>query len=151
MRRRIALAAFLLVFAPITVHAAFALLPGHASYAVASGSMEPAVERGSVVYVRSTGAYAAGDVVAFARDDAVVTHRIVATTSEGYVTKGDANAETDDRPVSERRIVGEVVGVVPAYGYLLVAGASDYGRLALVGVPAAALLVVELRRLRRIW
>lgn len=151
MRRRIALAALVLVLAPIAVHAAFALLPGHASYAVASGSMEPAVERGSVVYVRATGAYAVGDVVAFARGDAVVTHRIVATTSGGYVTKGDANAEPDDRPVSERRIVGEVVGTVPAYGYLLVVGASAYGRLALVGVPAAALLVVELRRLRRIW
>lgn len=151
MRKFLALTALALLLAPVAVHAAFALSPGHASYAVASGSMEPTVERGSVAYVRATGSYAVGDVVSFARGDRVVTHRIVAETPAGYVTKGDANGARDDRPVPEGRIVGEVVGTAPAYGYLLAAGASWPGRALLVGVPAVALLAVELRNLRRVW
>ncbi|WP_435177322.1 signal peptidase I [Halorussus sp. AFM4] len=151
MRKRVRLAAVALVLTPVAAQVAFALLPGFASYAVASGSMEPTVDRGSVVYVRATDEYATGDVLTYVRGGRVVTHRVVETTPEGYVTKGDANDEPDDGLVERNRVVGEVIASVPLYGYPVAFAQSGVGRVALVGVPAAALLVVEIRRLRRIW
>lgn len=139
------------LLAPVVAHVGFALLPGHASFVVASGSMEPAVERGSIVYVSDTGAYATGDVIAFARADRIVTHRVVERTAAGYVTKGDANSEPDGRPVPEDRVVGEVVASATAYGSLLSVAQSTPGRVAMVVLPSVVLLVSELRRLRRIW
>lgn len=151
MDRKVGLAAVALVLSPLVAQMAFALAPGFASFAVVSGSMEPTVDRGSVVYVRATGSYATGDVVAFVRADKVVTHRVVEVTQRGYVTKGDANDEPDDRLVRREQIIGEVEADVPLYGFLVAFAQSGVGRMTLVGGPAVALLVVELRRLRRIW
>lgn len=69
---------------------------------VATGSMEPTMNAGDgFVAIPSavTGSVSDGDVVVFdARElhgGGLTTHRVVGETSEGYVTKGDANPFTD--------------------------------------------------------
>ncbi|WP_411967261.1 signal peptidase I [Haloferax sp. YSSS75] len=100
---------------------------------VETGSMSPTMEPGDgFVAVPSilTDEPEAGDVVVFRAEalhgGGLTTHRIVRETSEGYVTRGDANPFTDqdnvEPPVRESQIVAEAlrlggdVVVVPALG-----------------------------------
>jgi signal peptidase len=89
---------------------------------VDSGSMEPTIAEGDgflTVPAAVTGPPADGDVVTFRAQEVggggLTTHRIVGETSEGYITRGDANPFTDqdggEPPVTEDRIVAEAVQV----------------------------------------
>ncbi|QFU82449.1 signal peptidase I [Natronorubrum aibiense] len=69
---------------------------------VATGSMEPTMNAGDgfvAIPTAVSGSVADGDVVVFdARElhgGGLTTHRVVGETSEGYITKGDANPFTD--------------------------------------------------------
>lgn len=136
-----------LLIAPLVAHLAFAVVPGFASYVVLSGSMEPTLEPDSVVYVQGTGNYQVGDVIAFAREESIVTHRVVAIRPGGLVTKGDANDQPDPWRVQREDVRGEVVGSVPLYGRLVRFASTTMGFLLLVVVPGVALLLCEMRRL----
>lgn len=121
---------------------------GMQSYAIISGSMEPAYPTGSLVYAEpADGAeLQAGDVAAFWRDEDVIVHR-VEEVDEGageLVTKGDANAELDLRPVPFGNVLGRVVGSVPLVGYFLMALGSTTGKLLLgwIVLMGAAFCVV---------
>ena len=118
--------------APIAVQLVFVVVPGFGSYVVLSGSMSPAVPSGALVYTYDTDNYAPGDVVTFSNGEGRVTHRIVRTTANGFVTKGDANEQPDPNPITEDCIQGEVLFSVPAYGYVLRMVASHGLALALV-------------------
>jgi signal peptidase len=80
---------------------------------VETGSMAPTLEPGDgfvAVPTPLAGSVDEGDVVTFrGRDGRLTTHRVVGETDDGFVTRGDANAFTDqqagDRPVSRDRIV----------------------------------------------
>ncbi|WP_080505793.1 signal peptidase I [Halomicrobium katesii] len=89
---------------------------------VNSGSMAPALSTGDG-FVAVPAAVAddpePGDVIVYRSQEieagGLVTHRIVARTDEGFVTKGDANPVTDQQagepPVSRDRIVAQVFAV----------------------------------------
>lgn len=131
--------------------------PVQLSY-VASDSMEPTLETNDGFFVVSSGSVEPGDIATFWSDtrEEYVTHRVVAETDSGYLTKGDNNPSTDQAggypPVSPDDVVGEVATfrgnpvVVPGLGVvvstlrgasggllvgltllLLVASARDYG------------------------
>lgn len=121
---------------------------GMQSYAIISGSMEPAYPTGSLVYAEPVDGsdLQAGDVAAFWRDEDVIVHR-VEEVDEGageLVTKGDANAEIDLRPVPFGNVLGRVVGSVPLVGYFLMALGSTTGKLLLgwIVLMGAAFCVV---------
>jgi signal peptidase len=89
---------------------------------VDSGSMEPTIDEGDgflTVPAVVAGPPAEGDVITFRAQEieggGLTTHRIVGETSEGYITRGDANPFTDqdgsEPPVTEDRIVAEAVQV----------------------------------------
>lgn len=107
---------------------------GLQTYAIISGSMEPAYPTGSVVYAASVdpSSLAEGDVAAFWRGEDVIVHRVQENHGdEGeLVTKGDANAENDVRPVSYADVLGKVELGVPVIGYVLMALRSLPGMLA---------------------
>lgn len=130
LKQGIGLVAFLFVFSMAV--GAFLGQPVGAAY-VETGSMEPAISTGDgfiAVPPAIAGPVQEGDVVVF---DAVnlnggelVTHRVVGQTSEGYITRGDANVVTDqdgsEPPVSDAQIVakvlmiGDTVVVIPNLG-----------------------------------
>lgn len=89
---------------------------------VDSGSMEPTIDEGDgflTLPAVVTGPPSEGDVITFRAQDiedgGLVTHRVVRETSEGYVTRGDANPFTDqdggEPLVTQDRIVATAVQV----------------------------------------
>jgi len=89
---------------------------------VETGSMEPTLDPGDgylVVPPALGGPLNQGDVIVYDAErlqgGGLVTHRVVGQTSQGFVTKGDANAFTDqdgvEPPVQRPQIVGQAVVV----------------------------------------
>lgn len=89
---------------------------------VETGSMAPTMEPGDgfvALPPELTGGVSEGDVVVFdaktIEGGRLTTHRVVGRTSEGYVTRGDANPFTDQQggepPVPRDRIVAEALQV----------------------------------------
>ena len=111
---------------------------------VATDSMAPTMEAGDgfvAVPAPLAGDVEEGDVVVFEAEQlpggGLTTHRVVAETDAGYVTKGDANPFTDqdggEPPVGEGRVVakaaqvnGEVI-VVPHLGTAVMTVQSAVG------------------------
>ena len=110
---------------------------GYELYTVVSGSMEPAIPTGSLVYVEhiDPADVREGDVIAFydAMDAAsVITHRVVtnSTVMGKFITKGDANAENDMRPIPYSYLIGRVRMSVQKLGALAQIFTSNAGKLA---------------------
>ena len=119
---------------------------------VKSGSMEPVIKTGSIVIIRPSAsyAYAVGDIVTFGKDtsDSVpTTHRIVRSRQEAgatyYTTKGDANEEADPEETNSREIIGPVLFSIPYAGFILDFAKQPVGFSALIGVPAALVILYE--------
>ena len=135
----------------LVVISAFPITGNYQIKVVQSGSMEPSIKVGSVVVVKPSESYEAGDVITYEggfRDERggriPVTHRIVEKKTEGgslaYVTKGDANDDPDNRVVRERQIIGKVLFDVPYMGYIVEAARKPYGFLAIIIIPAAIIV-----------
>jgi signal peptidase len=103
---------------------------------VETGSMAPTLEPGDgfiAIPTAVAGPVEVGDVVTFRAETlnggSITTHRVVGETSDGFITKGDANAVTDqdgaEPPVTRDRIVakalqiGGTVVVIPSVGVLV--------------------------------
>lgn len=108
---------------------------GMQSYAIISGSMEPAYPTGTLVYAEPIdgASLQPGDVAAFWRDEDVIVHRVEKNNAEEgeLITKGDANADLDIRPVPYQHVLGRIVASVPFVGYFLMALGSTPGKLLL--------------------
>lgn len=139
------------------------LLPIPGNYqikTVLSGSMEPAIKTGAVVVVKPADNYEKGDVINFTGNfrltsgkEVTVTHRIVEkNVSEAgvisYVTKGDANDDSDFETVAQRQVIGKVLFNVPYIGYVLETAKKPYGFLALILIPAG---LIVLEQIKNIW
>ena len=154
---------------PFLVYAAPQVAGAEASYVVLSGSMEPAISTGDVVVVYDSdpAMIDEGDVITFRQegDDTPVTHRVVGVVDRpgqevAFRTKGDANEDPDPSPVPASSVVGRVPMVslpvvgptlvrFPYMGYLVAFTGSQYGYVALIGVPIALLIASEIWSLAR--
>jgi signal peptidase len=122
---------------------------------VNSGSMTPALSTGDgFVAVPSPIADEPqpGDVVVYRSEEieagGLVTHRVVAETEDGFVTKGDANPVTDQQagepPVSRDRIVAQALSVnghvvaLPGLGVISM-WLRDLVRASPVGLPPVSM------------
>lgn len=123
--------------------------PVFRTYVVQSGSMEPSIMTGDIIAIMPQPQYVKSDVITFhGAEDRIITHRITETkqTAETttFITKGDANRETDTEIVPLERIIGKVVLVIPKLGYFVTFGKSFYGIILLVVVPTAIIVADEL-------
>ena len=120
---------------------------GYEVKVVQSGSMEPAIKTGGIVVIAPTKNYRVGDVVTYGRDTRgkiPVTHRIIEDAGRGYyVTKGDANQNTDPKTVAERNIIGKVVLSIPYLGYAIQFARTPLGFILLIGFPALVIILDE--------
>ena len=118
---------------------------GYEVYNIVSGSMEPSVPRGSLVFVRPTdwSEIRTDDVIAFDRGGGVVTHRVVEIRAGDmeFITKGDANEEKDILPVTSSELIGKVEKHIPFAGMLAAQLSSWQGKLCLLSLAAAGLLL----------
>src|SRR5699024_262153 len=98
-------ACYVLLFACPTT---FGILPVR----VLSGSMAPEILEGDMAYIRQCkeNAVVPGDVIAFrTENDQLVLHRLIEKTSEGLVTKGDANEHEDFSTADPANVVGTLL------------------------------------------
>ena len=87
---------------------------GYKPYIVASESMSPAIEKYALVLVKNGGYddVKTGDVIAYKADQIggkSALHRVIDVTSDGLITKGDANKINDERLVTEDSFMGHEV------------------------------------------
>ena len=90
---------------------------GYSVFEVQTGSMRDEISPGDWIIINTSSDYKIGDVVTYKQDDNFITHRIVETYKQTYITKGDANPSKDD-PIGKDQVIGKVVKVLPHFGIL---------------------------------
>ncbi len=106
---------------------------GVSTAVVITGSMEPAVSVNDMVVIHEQESYEPGDIVSYQSGSMLVTHRVIAVTDGGYITRGDAN-NTDDGEIAREAVVGKVVLVIPKAGYAIAFLQTPLGMLVMTGV-----------------
>ncbi len=129
---------------------------GYKALSVQTGSMRPGLEPGDLVLTRYVpiSDLKKGDIVTYLAKPgsaATLTHRVVevkatAAGQRSLITKGDANAAADP-PVYSNQIIGATALSLPLLGTVADMIRSLWGLVALVYIPALAIISVELRRL----
>jgi signal peptidase len=164
MKRRVRLAALFVGWIILGTFGGLLLAVGvpnllHAkSLTVMSGSMEPTIGTGDVVVAQQIPPMDArvGDIVTF-RDplehDRLITHRVrgihVLQDKVLFITKGDANTNTEHWVVPVNGTIGRVAFHVPWLGYFMVWIHSAFGLLLLIVLPTLLLGASELWHLWR--
>ena len=119
----------------IIVGAIFILLfaIGIQPYVVESGSMQPTIATGSVCFVNKRASYddmQVGDIIAFRLEsDSFATHRIYEITEDGFITKGDANANIDAVITTRDTFIGKNVFSIPKVGFAVKTIQTTRGRI----------------------
>ena len=90
---------------------------GYSVFEVQTNSMADEINSGDWIIVKITDKIKLKDVITFKKDGEFITHRVIEKYSGTYITKGDANNSKDD-PVDQKQIVGKVVKILPAFGFL---------------------------------
>jgi signal peptidase I len=159
-RRAVSVATWLVVACAAAVAIAVGLpsVLGFKSFTVMSGSMEPAIGTGSVVVERPIAPSEArvGDVVTFKDPEGtgrLITHRVTRVRFSGatasFVTKGDANNNSERWTVPADGSIGRVAYHVPKVGYAMAYAGGRNGRLLLIVLPALLLAAFEIARIWR--
>ena len=84
-------------------------------FQIGSNSMAPTITTNDLIIVKITKKVDVDDVITFNDGNILVTHRIISKTGSGFITKGDANNETDKQIMSDQ-IVGKVIKILPDMG-----------------------------------
>ena len=128
---------FLNIFTALSVHAiknGISIRSGYFCAIISSGSMEPAISKNDLLVLNAGGSYREGDIVTYvSHRGSLVTHRVTEAFSQSYLTQGDANNVPDDR-VTEQRILGKVVFIVPGIGGLVEGILSPVGIIFFISI-----------------
>ena len=120
--------------------------------------MEPAIKMGSLTVVKPVDAddIQVGDIILFKASSAseiYTTHRVYEiANNEGifsFRTKGDANEDPDSDLIKAENIIGRVWITVPYAGHFMEFIRKPIGFGIVFGIPAALLIMLELRNIYR--
>jgi len=119
---------------------------------VYTGSMEPTIPVGSIVVIKPANSETlkVGDIICFKVETerpTTVTHRIIGITSQGFITKGDANEDPDTWIVKKQDVIGKVIAIIPYIGYLGYFVRTPIGFTLLIIIPATLIIVIEIRNI----
>ncbi len=132
-------------------------------YTIISGSMEPNVDIYDVVIAvdQDVSKIKVGDIITFISTWEVnfgytVTHRVVgiAKTENGEIqltTKGDNNQSADGGVVTQKNLVGKVVGRLPQLGRLQFFLATKMGWFLVVFIPAVIIIIVDAMKIFKLY
>ena len=85
---------------------------GYSYFVVASGSMSGTIEVNDVIFVRLTDDVKNNDIITYKnKNGEIITHRIIQTSGNRIITKGDAN-NTQDDAITRNAVIGKVVGIL---------------------------------------
>lgn len=87
---------------------------GYTVFGVQTGSMADEINAGDWIIVKGNKNYKIDDVVTYMQDGEFITHRIVESYKNTFITKGDANNTKDD-PINKDQIVGKVIKILPNF------------------------------------
>ena len=97
---------------------------GYRFYIVRSNSMKPNTVAGDVAVITSIvnkeHTIQPGEIIAFwnpSNEKQILIHRVIGVTSNGFVTKGDANENQDAEPVSLDKVIGIYRFRIPLLGF----------------------------------
>ena len=88
---------------------------GYTAFEVVTGSMSGTIEIGDLVIVKITDDVQINDIIVYEQNNHFVTHRLLEINGGQIITKGDANNSTDT-PITEDKILGKVVTIIPQVG-----------------------------------
>lgn len=141
----------LIVFTLIT--SKVSLIANLRSFVVLTGSMQPLIPAGAVVFSQKKPSYSQNDIITFETNGITVTHRVVEViTKDGntfFKTKGDANNASDSDLVAQSAVIGEALFHFPYLGKLIVSLKSLPGFFALIVLPTALFILMELKNIKR--
>ena len=78
-------------------------------FQIQSGSMMPEINIGEMVILCRRNSYKENEIITYQINNYFVTHRVVAKTQQGYITKGDFNNIEDEQIVTKDKIQGKVI------------------------------------------
>lgn len=82
---------------------------GYSCLIIKSGSMEPTLKINDMILIKKENNYNLNDIVAYnVNNKYLVTHRIVDTDENQYITKGDIN-NVNDTSINKSQIEGKVI------------------------------------------
>ena len=146
------------IFILIGIIVLFSLIPfkgNYKIYSVMSGSMVPAIKTGAMVFVKPADNYQKNDIITFksgARKLDITTHRIIEIEKKDqnttYITKGDANEETDYDRIDSDKIIGKVVSKINYLGYILGYIKTLPGLILIIIIPATIIIYEEFKKVR---
>lgn len=87
---------------------------GYTVFGVQTGSMADEINAGDWIIVKKQKEFKVKDVVTYMQDGEFITHRIVESYKNTFITKGDAN-NTKDAPINKDQIVGKVIKILPNF------------------------------------
>jgi len=138
------IALFLIFYRPVS-------LWGDTRYEpVYTGSMEPAIPVGSVVVIKPVDpeTLKIGDIICFKLSEPTsITHRIINVTTEGFITKGDANEDPDQWIVKRENVIGKAIFTIPYIGYIGYFVRTPIGFILLIVIPASLIIIIEIRNI----
>jgi signal peptidase I len=124
-----------------------AQLSGREALVIRGGSMQPAIPLGAIVIVERVdpAAVRVGDVISVRGDNEVVyTHRVTSIGEldgqRAFQTRGDANATPEPTAVPASNVIGRVVLMVPALGFIVALVGTSSG-IASLGCGLCSLLL----------
>lgn len=97
---------------------------GFQFYIVRSSSMKPVTVAGDIAIIKMLNKNTeiqSGDIIAFhspTNQENIFIHRVIETTSSGYITKGDANEDQDAKPITHNKVIGLYLFRIPVLGFL---------------------------------
>ena len=90
---------------------------GYSTFEVQTGSMSDTINPGDWIIVKITKNIKLDDIITYSQKGDFITHRVVETYKDSYITKGDANNSKDDA-INKEQVVGKVVKILPAFGII---------------------------------
>ena len=90
---------------------------GYSTFEVQTGSMAETINPGDWIIVKITKNIKLDDIITYSQKGEFITHRVVETYKDSFITKGDANNSKDD-PINKSQIVGKVIKILPGFGII---------------------------------
>jgi len=90
---------------------------GYSTFEVQTGSMADTINPGDWIIVKSTENIKLDDIITYSQKGEFITHRVVETYKDTFITKGDANNSKDDA-ITKSQIVGKVIKILPGFGII---------------------------------
>lgn len=123
---------------------------GWKPFIVLSGSMESEIFPGDIAIVKEEAedSLKENDIIAFKKDDLVITHRIVKINNgdgkKKYITKGDNNNAEDNDFVLYEDIEGKYMFKISRLGNLAMFIQTPIGIIVSLSIPFILLLIIQI-------